>query len=62
MSRGSRSSRPIASDLLEAGWLSPRAAAHKMGITLDQLERRARNGTINRRQLAPGVWLYEVSR
>lgn len=58
----SRSTRPIASDLLEAGWLPPRAAARALGITVEQLENRVRNKLINRKQLAPGVWLYEVAK
>jgi len=60
MSRGS--TRPIASDLLEAGWLPPRAAARELGITVEQLEARAKNKTVRRKAIAPGVWLYEVER
>jgi len=56
-----RSTRPIASDLLEAGWLPPRAAARELGITVEQLENRVRTKTVRRKAIAPGVWLYEVS-
>jgi hypothetical protein len=61
MSRGSRLNRPIASDLLESGWLPPRAAAAKLGITRQQLDARADRGDIRRKSLAPGVWLYDVA-
>jgi hypothetical protein len=59
----SRSSRPIASDLLVAGWLSPNAAAEALGITVKQLEARARKREIKRRELAPGtgLFLYDVA-
>ncbi len=50
-----RSARPIASDLLEAGWLPPLAAADALGITVKQLEARARRGEIKRKQLAPDL-------
>jgi hypothetical protein len=64
MSRGSRSSRPIASDLFQAGWLPPKAAADAMGITLHELYQRVKHKAIKRRELAPGtgVFLYEVRR
>lgn len=55
-----RMHRPSGADLLEAGWLPPGAAARELGITREQLEKRASNGTVRRKQLAPGVWLYEV--
>ena len=59
--RGSRSAKPIASDLFAAGWLPPRAAADALGITVKQLDARARRGEI-KRQLVPNstVYLYEV--
>jgi hypothetical protein len=62
MSRAS--TKPIASDLFAAGWLSPNAAADALGITLRQLELRARRREIKRRELAPGtgLYLYEVAR
>ncbi len=47
-------------DLLANGWLSPRAAADALGITVRQLEKRFHRGEINRRALAPGIYLYEV--
>jgi len=58
----SRASRPIASDLLADGWLSPRAAADALGITLEQLLARAKRREIKRRELAPGtgLFLYDV--
>lgn len=58
----SRANRPIASDLFAAGWLSPRAAAAALGITVQQLELRAKRGDIRRRQLIPNssLYLYEV--
>lgn len=61
---GSRSSRPIASDLFAAGWLPPRAAAEALGITHKQLLERARRREVRRRELAPstGLFLYEVTR
>ncbi len=54
----------IASDLLEAGWLPPRAAAAALGITLVELEARAKRKEIRRRQIRPNssLWLYEVPR
>lgn len=55
-----RSSRPIASDLLEAGWLPPRAAARALGITLADLHERVRDKLVKRKAIAPGVWLYEA--
>lgn len=51
-----------AGELLASGWLPPNAAADALGITVKQLERRARNGEVKRRSLAPNVWLYEVPR
>ena len=61
--RGSRTTRPIASDLFASGWLPPRAAADALGITLEQLKQRVRRREIRRRELAPGtgVFLYEVT-
>lgn len=60
----SRSTRPIASDLFVAGWLPPNAAADALGITVRQLELRARRREIKRRELVPntGLFLYEVER
>lgn len=59
-----RSQRPIPSDLLASGWLPPQAAADALGITVRQLELRARRREIKRRQLVPGtaLFLYEVRR
>lgn len=56
--------RPIASDLLASGWLSPRAAADALGITLAELLARAKRREIKRRELVPGtgLFLYEVSK
>lgn len=58
----SRVHRRPASDLLASGWLTPHAAADVLGITVKQLERRAKNGDIRRREIAPGtgLHLYEV--
>lgn len=58
----SRGNRPIASELFASGWLPPRAAADALGITIKQLETRARRGEIKRREIAPGtgLCLYEV--
>lgn len=53
-------SSAIASDLFEAGWLPPNAAAAHLGITLDQLKNRAKRGEIRRKALAPGVHVYDV--
>ena len=49
-------------DLLVAGWLPPNAAADRLGITLRQLELRARRNQIRRREVSPhsGIYLYEV--
>jgi hypothetical protein len=60
----SRSNRPIASDLLQSGWLPPKAAAAALGITERQLEARAHRGEIKRKQLVPNsrIYLYEVAR
>lgn len=54
--------RAIASDLFAAGWLSPRAAADALGITVQQLESRAKRREIKRREIAPGtgLFLYDV--
>lgn len=59
----SRVHRPIASDLLEAGWLPPKTAAAALGITVAELERRAERGEIKRKQLLPNarIYLYEVA-
>ena len=56
--------RPIASDLFEAGWLPPRAAADALGITVTQLLARSKRREIKRREIAPGtgLFLYEVSK
>ena len=56
------STRPIASDLFEAGWLPPKAAAAALGCTELQLEKRAERGEIKRKQLVPNtkLYLYEV--
>lgn len=61
--RGSRTSRPIASDLLSSGWLPPHAAADALGITVKQLLERSRKREVRRRELAPGtgIFLYEVT-
>jgi hypothetical protein len=53
-------SSAIASDLLEAGWLSPRAAADKLGIEVEELQKMFKRGTLRRKSLAPGVYLYDV--
>lgn len=55
-----RSTRPIASDLLTSGWLPPNAAADALGITVRQLLVRARKREIKRRELVPntGIFLY----
>ena len=57
-----RGNRPIASELFASGWLPPRSAAAALGITVLQLEQRARRGEIKRREIAPGtgLHLYEV--
>lgn len=51
-----------AGELFAKGWLPPNAAAERLGITVRQLERRARNGEVKRREIAPGtgICLYEV--
>lgn len=55
--------RVIAGELFEEGWLSPRAAAHVLGISLAELEARHRRGEIKRKQILPNtrVYLYDVS-
>lgn len=50
--------RVIASDLLEANWLPPKAAARELGISLEQLEARHRRGEIKRKQIMPNSTLY----
>lgn len=64
MSKGSRTSRPSTGALLEAGWLPTRAAADELGITVRQLELRAREQKIRRREVAPGtgLFVYEMAR
>ena len=52
-----------AGDLLAKGWLSRNAAADALGITVKQLDRRARNGEIRTKPIGPpgtGLRLYEV--
>lgn len=58
----SRAHRP-AGEMFAAGWLSPNAAADALGITVRQLEARARKGDIKRREMAPhtGLFLYDVA-
>lgn len=51
-------SKPAAGQLLEDGWLPQRAAARALGITIEQLEARARRGEIKRKQLVPNTRLY----
>ncbi len=53
-----------AAELLEAGWLGPKAAARELGITVEQLEARHRRGDIRRKPVAKGlrVYLYQVTR
>lgn len=50
------------SDLLASGWLPPNAAADALGITVRQLEARAKRREIKRREVVPGtrIFLYEV--
>lgn len=50
--------RPVGGKLLEEGWLPPKAAASALGITLEQLEARARRGEIKRKQLVPNTSLF----
>jgi hypothetical protein len=50
----------VASDLFAAGWLSPRAAAAHLGISLAELEKLARKREIRRKAIAPGVYLFDV--
>lgn len=52
------STRPVAGSLLEEGWLPPKSAARALGISLEQLEARARRGEIRRRQIVPNTRLY----
>jgi hypothetical protein len=54
--------KPIASDLLTSGWLPPRAAAEKHGVTVGQLMAMTRRGEVRRRMIAPGIFLYETPR
>ncbi len=64
MSRRGGSVKPVASELFIAGWLPPHAAADALGISVRQLEARARKHEIRRRELAPntGIFVYETSR
>lgn len=55
-----RLNRPSAGELLEEGWLPPRAAARALGVTLLELEAMADNRVIRRRAIAPGCYLYEI--
>jgi hypothetical protein len=59
VSRGGNS-RPIASDLLEAGWLTPNAAAAKLDITVQRLNALVHDGKVRRKSIGPGMWLYDV--
>ena len=57
-----RGARASASDLLEAGWLPPKAAAERLGITEQDLVGAAQRGEIRRKEISRGRYLYEVSR
>ena len=48
----------IAGELLEDGWLPARSAAAALGITVEQLELRAKRGEIKRKQIVPNTRLY----
>lgn len=50
--------KPVAGELLAEGWLPPRAAARALGISIEQLEARARRGDIKRKQILPNTQLY----
>jgi hypothetical protein len=59
VSRGGNS-RPIASDLFEAGWLPTNAAAAQLEVTVKKLVDLARDGKVRRKSIGPGMWLYDV--
>lgn len=46
--------------LLEAGWLTERAAAAALDITVSKLRELAKDRRIARKSVAPGVHLYNV--
>lgn len=46
--------------LLEHGWLTERAAAEDLGITVRQLRKRRDDERIDHKSVAPGVTLYNV--
>lgn len=46
--------------LLEQGWLTERAAARSLGITVNELVARAKARRIARKSVGPGVFLYDV--
>jgi hypothetical protein len=50
----------MAADLLTSGWLSRRAAADTLGITVAELDYLARKGRIRSRPIGPGARLYQV--
>ena len=52
----------LASELLAGGWLPRHAAAAALGITVRQLDVRARFGEIRSRAIGPRTRLYEVRR
>lgn len=56
-----RQIKTAASDLLTSGWLPPKAAADALGISERQLMSRFRKGEIRRKQLAPGIFLYDTT-
>lgn len=49
-------------ELLVGGWLTQRAAADALGISVRQLLLRADDGKIESKHVGPGVRLYNVRR
>lgn len=60
LNKRARTYRTPASDLFESGWLPSYRAAQALGCTERELHDRYRHGTIRRKSIGPGAWLYEV--
>jgi hypothetical protein len=50
-----------AGELLDRGWLPFRAACGVLGVTPREMARRLREGTTERRQIAPGICLVRIA-
>ena len=49
-----------AGELIERGWLPLRAACAALDMSPRDIKRRVQDGIMERREIAPGHWLYCV--